>query len=172
MSLQLFGSTPPIKPLPLTEEAKQMRQNQTNFLAFSGPKRGTERMAGDGASINWAAELDDTFAKPGVWQFRYQSIAPRGATGTGYIDTGVAKSKQVELQYGHKSGQALVKARMGQPHPAWQYQSYGYQENATGYAPEPENMSAPKEKSTAQYDDDEVVCPSGYYLLNGRCTDA
>lgn len=164
MSLQLFGSTPAIEPMPLTAKARQMRKNQTNFLALSGPKRGTEKMTGDGSSIDWAKELDDTFAKPGVWQFRYQSIAPRGATGTGYIDMGVPKSKRVELQYGHKSGQALVKARMGQPHTAWQYESYGYHEKATGYAPE--------EKNTAEHDGDEEVCPAGYYMLNGRCTDA
>lgn len=147
-----------------------MREQDTNFLAFY-PKK--ENMEGEVPNKDWAKELDDTFAKPGVWAFRYQSIAPQPLTGTGYMDMGVPKSKRVELQYGHKSGQQLTHARMGQPHDAWAYQSYGYTEHATGYAPEPEKATgyAP-EKSLADNDMDEMPCAAGFYRINGKCTDA
>lgn len=185
MSLQLFGSDVDIKPMPLTEEARTMREKDTNFLAFY-PKK--ENMGGEVANKDWAKELDDTFAKPGVWAFRYQSIAPQPLTGTGYIDMGVPKNKRVELQYGHKSGQQLTHARMGQPHNAWAYQSYGYTEQARGYAPEhakgtdkPERARgyAPErakgtdkpERNLASNDGDESPCAAGFYLLNGKCTD-
>ena len=72
-------------PAELDNYAKQMRDKQTNFLAFN--KTMPKYMAVEYAkaqSTDWAAQLDDTFAKKGVWDMRYADVANPYAAGVDY----------------------------------------------------------------------------------------
>jgi hypothetical protein len=81
------------KPLHLDNYAQGTRANQTNFLTFNKPTpsyKAVEFASGSDASgHDWAVELDDTFAKPGVFKFRYEDVANPIAAGHDYnIDMG------------------------------------------------------------------------------------
>lgn len=78
------------KPMPLNNFGRENRAKQTNFLTFN--KQLPSYMAVEyakasampGGGQDWAAELDDTFAKPGVTKFRYSGIANPFAAGIDY----------------------------------------------------------------------------------------
>lgn len=175
MALQLFGKPEKYEPASLTVEGKASREQETNFLAFGDvqPSHAGKEYATaanpknvDG-STNWAVQLDDTFAKPGVWKYRYQNIAPKtgGVYGTGYIDMGVSKKDRVELKTGSElmGGISEMLARNDGDETTgfgyqftndFAYENYGYKEQAK------------KEKMQAQAingfkDGDTSVCPEG-----------
>ncbi len=69
----------------LNNYSREMRDKQTNFLAFNKtmPKYMAVEYA-KGQGTDWAAQLDDTFAKKGVWQLRYGDVANPYAAGVDY----------------------------------------------------------------------------------------
>ena len=76
-----------MQPMHLSNYAKQMRKDDTNFLTFNKTKpayMAVEFAKAETGERDWAVELDDTFAKNGVWDFRYTNIANPYAAGDVY----------------------------------------------------------------------------------------
>ena len=73
-------------PLPLNNYSKKMRKDDTNFLTFNKPQPSyiPVEFAKGANDADWAVELDDTFAKEGVWDFRYEDVANPYAAGYVY----------------------------------------------------------------------------------------
>jgi hypothetical protein len=105
-------------------------------------------------SPDWAVQLDDTFAKPGVWQFKYKNIAPPTTEGTGYMDMGVAENRRVELATGY--AEELMRGKAMARTNDFEYANYGFKQ--TGVAP-----SVKKERMSGE-------CEFGWHLNeDGRC---
>lgn len=176
MSLNLFGKPSQFATAPASAATKSHRQSETNFLAFSDPQSAhanpKEFMSAEAVtkfertqhrvplaknadgSPDWAVQLDDTFAKPGVWQFRYKNIAPPVTQGTGYIDMGVPANRRVELASGYAD--ELMRGKHDSRTLDFEYANYGYKEQ--GIAP-----SVKKEAMSAE-------CEFGWHLnQDGRC---
>ena len=90
--LQPFDNpdTDSFKPLPLNNFARETRKQQTNFLTFNKQQPSYQAVefargaSANGGGTDWSAELDDTFAKRGVWDFRYDDVANPVAAGVDY----------------------------------------------------------------------------------------
>jgi len=176
MSLNLFGKPPQFASTPMSAATSGHRASETNFLAFTDAQsqhaNSKEFMSAEAVtkfertqhrvpmaknadgSPDWAVQLDDTFAKPGVWQFKYKNIAPPITQGTGYIDMGVPENRRVELATGYAeelmSGKSMARTN------DFEYANYGYKEQ--GIAP-----AAKKEAMSGQ-------CEFGWHLnSDGRC---
>lgn len=179
MALQLFGKPEKYAPASLSEEGKSMRKAETNFLTFKdvrSKRAGKEyQTAADpknpDGSTNWAVQLDDTFAQPGVWKFRYHNIAPdvSGVSGFGYIDKGVPEEYRVELQRGAelmsakrelalRDGDEAVSLSNSFELGNFGYEQYGYKEQGSG-ANRVENMQA--QAINGFRSGDTSICPAG-----------
>lgn len=208
-ALQLYTAPRQLEPLPLNPTAVQLNQRGTNFLAFNrrlSSEPAVEFATGEsqaglaGAGPTWPGvwpgglkvrdtdpELRHSFAKPGIFGFRYKDVANPIAYGSDYnIDFGPGKPGPGVVAAERANGipvdptmldpmpppaprqMIFTEKSTGMlPDPANAYATYGYKETAE-WLPGA-NRAARRMEKTRVMDMDSNQCAPGDSQVNGFC---
>jgi hypothetical protein len=199
MSLQLYSAPHSLEPLRLNPTAVQFAKRGTNFLAFNKPPSVEPAVEfATAQSPSWPGvwpgklevrdtdpELRHSFAKPGIFGFRYRDVANPVAYGSDYnIDFGPGRPGPGVVAAERMNGVAADVLDPMPPPPARQmiftekesallnppanaYRTYGYQESAT-WMMQRDGSRAAVERSRVM-DMDPNQCSPGESLVNGFC---
>ena len=196
--MELFTDEKPLTEAHLSNYAKKMRKDQTNFLTFgkSVPHYVSVEYAKAAEKVDWARQLDDTFAVRGVEEFRYNDVANPFAEGqdpwdmgpgTHHIEHMRADKKFMGMPVKKKEEKAeaakYIRDTVNQtkrydnvqpiaydePYDDYGYKEMGFKESSMGGALTMFTPRKKKEKETAAFAHDIKYCPEGSTWVAGEC---